>query len=390
MRILVVDDDPSSLMLAQTFVEELGHSCVTATDGDMAWRLFIEYQPEVLVSDRDMPGLNGVQLCRAIRKAARDSYTYIILVTSAGEHGDQLSGMEAGADDYLTKPLDPLALETRLLAARRVTSLHEQLAKYRTELAVLARTDPLTKLRNRLTVADDLDLLHRRSQRYGRSYSLALFDIDAFKPYNDTYGHQAGDEALRRVAQALDRRARQGDTVYRYGGEEFLVVLPEQSPPAALNAVERLRAGVELLGIPHAGSPSGLLTISGGVSSYIAGRQVSGHELLREADLALYRAKATAPNIVVGCDPIGVSAAGLSTSAEYLAPDPEDLSGSLASGTLAPADTDGGPSLAASLAGRAGLVRPEEAREQVAAEHHADEHGCVHAAIVTPSGGPGT
>lgn len=325
MRILVVDDDPSSLMLAQTFVEELGHTCMTATDGDMAWRLFSEYQPEVLVTDRDMPGLDGVQLCRAIRVAARDSYTYIILVTSAGDHGDQLSGMEAGADDYLTKPLDPLALETRLLAARRVTSLHDQLAGYRTELADLARTDPLTKLRNRLTLSDDLELLHRRSQRYRRSYSLALFDVDAFKPYNDTYGHQAGDDALRQVAQALDRRAREGDAVYRYGGEEFLVVLPEQDPAAALTAVERLRAGVELLGIAHAASAGGFLTISAGVATYMAGRDVSAHELLREADLALYQAKANAPNTVVGSDPHSVSAAGLSASADHLSADPEHL-----------------------------------------------------------------
>jgi diguanylate cyclase (GGDEF)-like protein len=300
VRILVADDDLGSRLVGQSSVEALGHTCLTAVDGDEAWRLFCDYKPEVLVTDREMPGLNGVQLCRAIRAAAGDTYTYIILVTSAGDNSDVLSGMEAGADDYLTKPLDPFALQAKLLAARRVTSLHAQLALYRAELAELARTDPLTNLHNRLTLGKDLELLHSRSRRYQRSYSLALLDIDNFKAYNDTYGHQAGDQALRGVALALDRDARAGDAVYRYGGEEFLIVLPEQPPAEALAAVDRLRLAVQALGIEHSGSPGGVLTISAGVASFVAGRDISADELLKEADLALYRAKASGRNRVAG------------------------------------------------------------------------------------------
>lgn len=311
MRILVADDDFGSRLVAQASVEALGHTCTTAVDGDEAWQLFCSNQPEVLVTDREMPGLNGVQLCRAIRDVELDRYTYIILVTSAGDDGDVLSGMEAGADDYLTKPLDPFALQARLLAAQRVTSLHAQLARYRTELAELARTDPLTKLRNRLTLGQDLDLLHSRSQRYQRCYSLALFDVDLFKGYNDAYGHQAGDAALRGVALALDHHGRQGDAVYRYGGEEFLVVLPEQTPDAAFAAVDRLRVAVQELGIEHAASAEGILTVSAGVASLVAGRAITSEELLKEADLALYQAKASGRNRVVS--------AGYAASAEFSA-----------------------------------------------------------------------
>ncbi|MDP9240988.1 MAG: diguanylate cyclase [Actinomycetota bacterium] len=299
MRILVADDDLGSRLVAQAAVEALGHQCVTAADGDSAWRMFGEYAPEVLITDRQMPGLDGLQLCRTIRAAEKDSYTYIILVTSSGANADVLAGMRAGADDYLTKPVDPFDLQVRLLAAERVTVLHDELARYRKELNALARTDPLTQLRNRRTLDDDLALLHSRSQRYARAYSLAIADIDNFKGYNDTYGHQAGDEALRLVAAVLSGGARSDDSVYRYGGEEFLVMLPEQSSVDALVAINRLRTQVEALRIGHTGSRTGILTISAGVASFVAGRDVSAEELLGEADVALYSAKAAGRNTVV-------------------------------------------------------------------------------------------
>jgi len=299
VRILVVDDDFGSRLVAQAAVEALGHRCVTAADGDAAWQIFGEYAPEVLITDRQMPGMDGLQLCRAIRAAEQDSYTYIILVTSSEADADVLAGMRAGADDYLTKPLNPFDLQVRLLAAERVTGLHDELARYRLVLKALARTDPLTQLPNRRTLDEDLAVLHGRSDRYGRAYSVAIADIDYFKGYNDTYGHQAGDEALRRVAAVLSGQARAGDNVYRYGGEEFLVLLPEQSSAGALIAINRLRAKVEALNIAHAASRAGILTISAGVSSYVAGRGVTAQELLGAADVALYSAKAAGRNTVL-------------------------------------------------------------------------------------------
>ncbi|MHA7292177.1 GGDEF domain-containing protein [Arthrobacter sp. MDT3-24] len=230
MKVLVVDDDPGSLLAAKAAVERSGHECLTAADGYAAWRLYQSHRPKVVVTDLMMPGLDGLGLCRAIRRAEKDSsYTYLILLTSLGAREDVLAGMDAGADDYVTKPLDPFTLHTRLIVALRVTSLHTELAGYRRMLAEQARTDPLTGLRNRLTLPEDLQQLHRRSERYGLDYCLAMCDVDNFKSYNDTYGHQAGDAALKTVADALAGQVRQSDGIYRYGGEEFLLLLPDQS-----------------------------------------------------------------------------------------------------------------------------------------------------------------
>jgi two-component system chemotaxis response regulator CheY len=304
MRILVADDDLGSRLVAQAVVEGLGHHCVVASDGAAAWQTYKESVPDVLVTDLMMPVVDGLELCRRIRTTEQDTYTYIVLVSSHGDRNDVLTGMQAGADDYLTKPLDPFELETRLLAAGRVTGLHAQLARYRADMAQLARTDALTGLRNRRGLPEELALLHARSQRYARSYSLALCDVDLFKSYNDTYGHQAGDDALRRVASALAAQTRDTDGLYRYGGEEFLLVLPEQTLPSVFLILERIRGTVQQLGMDD-GAGSGLsgVTLSAGIASFVPGRDVTSEQLLREADEALYAAKSGGRNAVVAADP---------------------------------------------------------------------------------------
>lgn len=299
MRVLVADDDVVSRMMLQGAVEGLGHECLVAQDGAEAWRLFVDHPPDVLITDRVMPGIDGLELCRRVRDAAGQTYTYIVLATVLSERDDVVKGMEAGADDYLTKPLDPFDLQTRLIAAERVTSLHAELGRYRDELARLACTDPLTQVRNRLSLDDDLRGLHARSRRYGRSYCVAMCDVDLFKPYNDIVGHQAGDDVLRAVAAALAAQAREGDGVYRYGGEEFLVVLPEQDLEAAAAAAERLRRAVEGLGIAHPGGTAGVVTISVGIAAFDPRCNTADDELLEQADMALYRAKQAGRNRVV-------------------------------------------------------------------------------------------
>lgn len=299
MRILVADDDAGSRLVAQAAVQALGHECVTAHDGAAAWQLVQDFDPEVLVTDWEMPGLDGVQLCRAIRQSERDSYTYIILLTASADRAHVLEGMEAGADDYLTKPLEPFELQAGLLAASRVTTLYAELGRIRVQLAVQARIDPLTGLRNRLALREDLNLLHYNGERYQRSYGLALCDVDYFKPYNDSYGHQAGDAALRGVADALTAELRLGDTVYRYGGEEFLLLFPEQDVEGAVLAAHRIRRAILALCIEHsAGVPGGLLTVTFGVSAYQPGSASSTESLLAEADRALYHGKASGRNAV--------------------------------------------------------------------------------------------
>jgi len=303
VRILVVDDEPLARLVLQAAVERLGHRWTVAEDGEEGWRRFTEDEPDVLITDLLMPGADGLQLCRRVRAGAETGYTYIILATMLGDRRDVVRGMQAGADDYLIKPIDPFDLQSRLIAAERVTALHAELGRYRAELAELARTDPLTQLRNRRSLEEDLKVLDARSQRYGRPYCVAICDIDHFKAYNDTLGHQAGDEALRAVAATLAAEVRASDGVYRYGGEEFLLMLAEQTPETARVAVERVHTAVQRLAIPHAtGGPEGVLTLSVGIAAFRPGQETTVEELLKQADAALYLAKSAGRNRVAVFD----------------------------------------------------------------------------------------
>jgi two-component system chemotaxis response regulator CheY len=298
MNILVADDDATSRLITQVALRSLGHECHTVSDGAQAWEAFRSRQPDVVISDWMMPGLTGLELCRDIRCDTAGRYPYFIMVSSQGALDQILEGMSAGADDYLVKPLDPDDLQARLVAAARVTSLHRQLSDERIELAglnrelaALARRDPLTGLGNRRALQEDLTLLEARVNRYGHTYCVALLDIDNFKSYNDSHGHQAGDEALRTVAEQLKVQARSGDALYRYGGEEFLCIFPEQSLATATQAVQRMRLCVAQLAIEHADNPPGILTVSAGVAKLDPNHTRSISEVLEEADEALYRAK---------------------------------------------------------------------------------------------------
>ncbi|MGP0224898.1 GGDEF domain-containing response regulator [Paenarthrobacter sp. NCHU4564] len=296
MKVLIADDELISRMITKAAVEQSGHECIVAVDGDSAWELFQVHSPEAVVTDLMMPGMNGLDLCRAIRSAEDESYTYVILVTSHGSREDVLAGMEAGADDYVTKPLDPFNLHIRLLAAQRITSLHADLARYRSALTEQARTDPLTKLHNRLKLTEDLAGLHTSAGP--GDYCLAMVDVDNFKSYNDLYGHQAGDAALATIASTLAAEVQASDAVYRFGGEEFLLVLRDQTSSGAEVVLERVRSAVHALQIEHSGDPDGVLTISAGVAAYTERHRAGTEQLLKEADLALYAAKASGRNRV--------------------------------------------------------------------------------------------
>lgn len=309
MRVLVADDETTTRLVVKAVVQKLGHECLVAPDGDRAWALLQESPIDVLISDWMMPGLDGPELCRRIRTRYNDTYTYIVLATVLSERDDILAGMEAGADDYLIKPLDPFDVQTRLIAAERVTALHRQLTEARAEqqrlnreLAEQARTDPLTQLGNRLRLREDVLGLRGRAQRQDRPFSVAMCDLDCFKVYNDTYGHPAGDVALQQVAAVLAADLRAGDAAYRYGGEEF-VVLFDDDLSAAVKATERLRVAVEALAIPHRGNvPPGFLTISAGVACYTPGTDVDTDAVIEQADRALYAAKQHGRNRVAASD----------------------------------------------------------------------------------------
>ena len=288
MKILIADDDPGSRLLLTAAVQRLGHECIVAEDGDAAWRSYQEIAPEVVLTDWQMPGLDGTALASRIRGALSLPYCYVIVISGTADEAVARATMEAGADDVLAKPLDPADLERKLIAAERVTSLHHR-------LHADARHDPLTGIGNRLRLSEDLTALCARVERYGHAYCVALFDVDHFKDYNDAEGHLHGDDVLRHVAGALRDAARGGDAVYRYGGEEFVVLLPEQTLDGAAKAAERLRATVEALALPH--PRGGVVTVSAGVSGLGDGG-CTPDAVFEAADQALYAAKAAGRNRV--------------------------------------------------------------------------------------------
>jgi two-component system cell cycle response regulator len=236
VKVLVADDESTSLLIAELALQTLGHQCRTVSDGTKAWEEFRSWRPDAVISDWTMPGLNGLELCRAIRAHRSDPYTYFIMVTGQGSLDQILEAMKVGADDYLVKPLNIDDFRARLIGAARVTTLHYQLAQQQAELrrlndelSFMARKDPLTGLGNRRALQEALESLEAQVARYGHSYCIALVDVDHFKAYNDAFGHQAGDRILEAVSAELTSHARGGDSVYRYGGDEFLCIFPEQS-----------------------------------------------------------------------------------------------------------------------------------------------------------------
>ena len=260
----------------------------------------------MVISDWMMPGMDGDELCRRVRADPTAPYAYFIILTSLEGRHHVINGMRAGVDDYLSKPFDPEELEARLIAAARVTTLHHRLAHQGAELERLnatlfddSRRDHLTGLGNRKRLDEDLTEWTARAERYGDIFSIALFDIDNFKRYNDTFGHLAGDEVLRSVGGTLLRACRLGDAAYRYGGEELLVALAGQPLEAARTTAERMREAIEMMAIPFGPPTFAVVTASVGVAELQPGDNGTFSHLLARADAALYQAKQSGRNRVV-------------------------------------------------------------------------------------------
>jgi diguanylate cyclase (GGDEF)-like protein len=311
MRILVADDSALVRAVLEEAVRALGHECVLAEDGDEAWRLFGRFAPDVVISDWLMPGLDGDELCRRIRDSPQGPYTYFILLTALDRANHVVHAMEAGADDYLRKPFDATELKARLITAARVTGLYAQLSAQQEKLEALnrrlfedARRDALTQVGNRVALQEQLAQLSARAARSGHAFSLALFDVDRFKSLNDVSGHLEGDRALRQIAAALVDASRDTDAVFRYGGEEFVVVLPDEDLEGATRAAERLRERVASLALPHPGQGAGaIVTVSAGVAQLEPSDGDAFEPVLRRADAALYRAKDGGRNRVCVASP---------------------------------------------------------------------------------------
>jgi diguanylate cyclase (GGDEF)-like protein len=304
LEVVVVDDDADSCRVLANVLRTMGHSCREAVSASEALSLLAAQRADVVLCDWEMPGMTGVELCQRTRRDDGEShYTYFILVTGQMDRHHILTAMEAGADDYQRKPLALDDLEAHLVLASRVVGLHRRLAEQTARLRRdserfynASHTDALTGVGSRLALEEELLALRARQERYGRPACLALCDVDLFKQYNDRNGHVAGDAALRQIAQALKGRLRASDRVYRFGGEEFVILFPEQHLDDALGAIERLRQEVEDLRIA-APTPSGVLTISAGLAE-LGLADTSTTESVARADVALYRAKQCGRNRV--------------------------------------------------------------------------------------------
>jgi two-component system chemotaxis response regulator CheY len=300
LQVLIVDDDASARDALAKLVADLDYSVRSAPDGETAIRMFEESPADIVLTDWVMPGLSGLDVCARLKMAPTPPY--LILMTALEGRARLVEGLRAGADDFVRKPVDFDELEVRLLAASRLVNALRRLASQNAHLLrasersfAAARVDALTAIGNRLALQEDIERVSSNVTRYGRRASLAMCDIDYFKQYNDRYGHVAGDDALKRVAGAIQGALRSGDGVFRYGGEELVVVLPEQAVSEAVAAMDRIRAVVQELGIPHSVvSPAGVLTMSVGVAEH----GDDGASWIARADAALYVAKRAGRNCV--------------------------------------------------------------------------------------------
>lgn len=298
MRILVAEDDEISRRVLEGFLKRWGYDLLITENGLEAWQALSEEDaPQLAILDWMMPVMDGVEVCRRVRERAAEHYTYILLLTAKGQKQDVVEGINAGADDYLTKPFDADELRARLRAGRRILALQGALISARDALRFQATHDPLTGLWNRLAAMDTLRRELARGKRRRTSVSVVLCDLDHFKAVNDTYGHLAGDAALREVARRMHESIREYDTLARYGGEEFLLVLPDCDMEGALQQAERLRETFDRqpLDLPEDRVSQ---TLSLGVAGLNAKVGALASEMLRAADQALYRAKENGRNRV--------------------------------------------------------------------------------------------
>lgn len=292
MKVLVADDEIVSLRLIESSLKRWGYD-VAANDGIEALAILNGPDgPHLAVLDWMMPGLSGVDICRELRlHKTEGEYTYVIMLTAKRAKDDVIQGLEAGADDYLTKPFHPQELRVRLRTGRRILYLLEQLVVAREALRDQATHDVLTQLGNRVALMEILDRELARAEREESSLGIILVDLDHFKSVNDTHGHRAGDDVLREAAEAMRSATRPYDTVGRYGGEEFLVILPGCDEVNAVSHAERLRKVISQVAVA---APTGQIrcTASLGVTIGGYGIELDPTALVEAADAALYRAKA--------------------------------------------------------------------------------------------------
>lgn len=299
MKALIADDDPVTRRLLDRMLRKLGYDTVLCADGVTAWETMESAgAPSLALIDWLMPGMDGIELVQRIRGRANVPYTYVLMVSSNTDRSDIISGMNAGADDYITKPIHQEELETRVKAGRRVLELQSALLRSREQLRDLAMRDALTGLLNRGAIVNALESEILRVEHDQHDTAVVLADLDRFKAINDRHGHLVGDHVLRESAERLSACVRGSDYVGRYGGEEFLLILPVCAGASAMaltdRILERFHDAPLIIG-------AGILpiSISLGVAVAVAGARASATDLIRQADEAMYQAKRAGGNCAV-------------------------------------------------------------------------------------------
>lgn len=284
MKVLIADDDPVSLLYLQDALQDWGYDPVTVSDGNAASEILMQPDgPAMAVLDWIMPGMEGTEVCRQIRKTVNDRYIYLIMLTLKSETEFIVEAMDAGADDFVTKPFNAEELKVRLRAGRRICELEQ-------ELRIKSSRDALTGLLNRRAILEILEKEIARSTREGCPVSVIFADLDHFKRTNDDHGHLAGDMVLREVSRRISLTIRPYDSAGRYGGEELIVVLPDCPSAGAIEVAERIRSCIADQPIQ---TDFGVIStsLSIGVASAADNEARHLNKLIHRADNALYRAK---------------------------------------------------------------------------------------------------
>ena len=299
MKVLIAEDDSLLRQMLRGALAAAGHQLITAANGLDAWEMLQREHVRMLIVDWMMPGLDGPELIRRIRGAGWPGYTYIILLTAKTGRDDVVEGLNAGADDYVTKPFRQDELLARMGVGARILELETRLSESLEREEALATRDSLTGLPNRRALYDRARAELNRAEREKRSVGVIMLDIDHFKLINDRFGHAAGDEALRRVAEVLQKSKRDYDYTGRWGGDEFLTILPGTSMLQAGLVAERIRASIDMVRLEVGGADTVELRSSLGVACASPATSPIGiDDLLNQADGALYRAKADGRNRV--------------------------------------------------------------------------------------------
>jgi diguanylate cyclase (GGDEF)-like protein len=280
-----------------------GYDVVLAEDGAQAWECLQGPEaPDMAILDWIMPEYTGPEVCRMLRSRKGGKYTYVLLLTSKNQREDIVEGMGAGADDYIVKPFDKHEMEVRVRAGRRIVDLQAELMRAQEQLREQATRDALTGCWNRASILEILERELHRSRREQRPLGVAMIDLDHFKEINDTGGHAAGDSVLRHVVDCMTCSMRNYDAVGRYGGEEFLLVLPGCDEVNLRKQAERMRSALEGLRMPWEGKLLNI-TASFGLSHADPLAALGPQDLICAADQALYEAKRTGRNRVVYASP---------------------------------------------------------------------------------------